>query len=59
MTGLNSGSAYLFDADPGSPTFGEQLIKLTASDAGAGDYFGKYVKVLAFIPVSVSTCRAK
>jgi len=36
--GVNSGSAYLFDI-----TTGNQLAKLTASDAAAGDFFGDSV----------------
>lgn len=40
-----SGSAYLFDADPLSPTFGDQLLKFTASDAGSIDWFGTSVAV--------------
>ena len=38
--GLDSGSAYLYDV-----TTGEELMKLTASDAGAGDQFGAAVKI--------------
>lgn len=38
--GVSSGSAYLFDADPGSPTFGTQLAKLLADDGAPGDLFG-------------------
>ena len=38
--GSNSGSAYVFDVDPLSATFGNELVKLTASDAAAGDLFG-------------------
>jgi|GEM_PF-1195351 len=38
--GLNSGSAYLFDV-----TTGAELMKLTASDAAAGDEFGYAVKI--------------
>ena len=41
----NSGSVYLFDADPSSKTFGTQLSKLTASDADAGDFFGYSVSI--------------
>ncbi|MEM1445091.1 MAG: hypothetical protein AAGF84_03490 [Planctomycetota bacterium] len=36
--GSQSGSAYVFD-----PTTGDQLHKLTASDADAGDFFGRSV----------------
>ena len=38
--GDSSGSAYLFDVDPSSPTFGDELSKLTASDAALDDWFG-------------------
>ena len=38
--GANSGSAYVFDT-----TTGEQLFKLTASDASAGDRFGRSVAI--------------
>jgi hypothetical protein len=41
--GDNSGSAYLFDVDPSSPTFGAQLFKFTASDGAAIDRFGRSV----------------
>ena len=40
-----AGSAYLFDADPMSPTFGDEFFKLIASDAAAGDNFGRSVGV--------------
>jgi hypothetical protein len=43
--GRNSGSAYLFDADPTSPTFGDELIKLTASDEAADAFFGRSVSI--------------
>ena len=38
--GANSGAAYLYDV-----TTGEELMKLTASDAAAGDEFGYAVKI--------------
>jgi hypothetical protein len=38
-SGSNSGSAYIFDLD------GNQLTKLTASDAASNDYFGRSVAV--------------
>ena len=38
--GSSSGSAYLFDI-----TTGTQIAKLTASDAAAGDYFGRSVAI--------------
>lgn len=40
-----TGSVYLFDADPLSPSFGEQITKLTADDASAGDLFGTSVAI--------------
>ena len=43
--GGNSGSAYLFDADPLSPTFGTQLYKLTASDGTVEDRFGYSIAI--------------
>ena len=45
VTGLRSGSAYLFDADPRSPGFGNQRLRLTASDARSGDNFGYSVAI--------------
>ncbi len=44
--GLNSGSAYLFDVSTG-----EQLFKLTASDAAAGDFFGASVAIYRNVAV--------
>ncbi len=38
--GSDSGSAYIFDL-----TTGQQLFKLMASDASAGDSFGRYVAI--------------
>jgi len=43
--GNATGSAYLFDADPLSPSFGEQLAKLNADDANAGDLFGTSIAI--------------
>ena len=40
--GTNSGSAYVFMR---SGTFWSQQVKLTASDATAGDYFGVSVSI--------------
>ena len=39
--GNSSGSAYVFDVTTGNP----ELRKLTASDAAAGDYFGRQVAI--------------
>jgi hypothetical protein len=50
-TGSNFGSAYVFDADPLSPTFGEQRFKLTASDAAANDLFGRSVAISGNIAI--------
>lgn len=44
--GSNSGSAYVFDT-----TTGQQLFKLTASDAAANDIFGSSVSVSGAIAV--------
>ena len=44
--GTNSGSAYLFDV-----ATGQQLHKLTAADAAAGDWFGYSVSISGGIPV--------
>ncbi len=41
----NSGAAYLFDIDPSSTTFGDQLFKLTTSDANVADWFGGSVAI--------------
>ena len=38
-----TGSAYFFDANPVSPTYGQQLLKLTSSTQGTGDRFGRSV----------------
>ncbi len=43
--GADSGSVYLFDADPASPNFGNQLAELSASDASAADEFGFSVAI--------------
>lgn len=40
----NSGAAYIFDRDPGTGAWVE-AVKLTASDAGAGDLFGAPVRL--------------
>jgi hypothetical protein len=42
---LDAGAAYLFDADPSSPTFGQMLLKLTASDGGTSHLFGSSVSM--------------
>jgi len=44
--GSDSGSAYLFDI-----TTGNQLFKLTASDAAAGDFFGESVAISGNIAI--------
>ncbi len=44
--GINSGSAYLFDA-----TTGQQLFKLTPSDGAANDYFGRSVAISGNIAI--------
>jgi hypothetical protein len=38
--GAFHGAVYLYDVDPSSPTFGNELIKLTASDSAGTDWFG-------------------
>lgn len=43
--GSDAGAAYLFGADPGSPSFGQQLLKLTASDGAANDALGTCVSM--------------
>jgi hypothetical protein len=43
--GSNSGSGYLFDADPASPTFGQRLTKLLPLDGAAEDRFGVSIAV--------------
>jgi len=42
--GSDSGSAYVFRTSDGGATYG-QLVKLTASDAAAGDLFGHSVAI--------------
>jgi hypothetical protein len=49
-SGSNSGSAYIFEWDAGTGTWVE-VTKLTASDAGAQDYFGYAVAVSGEIAV--------
>jgi hypothetical protein len=44
--GNNAGAAYLFDA-----ATGQQLLKLTASDAAAGDSFGRSVAISGSVAV--------
>ena len=43
--GLNSGSAYVFSRNQGGADNWGQVVKLTASDAAAGDIFGYSVSV--------------
>jgi len=43
--GNEAGAAYLFDADPTSPTFGAQLKKLKSLDASADDLLGSDVSL--------------
>jgi len=38
-----SGAAYLFDVDPLSPSFGDELIELVAPDGAIEDFFGHNV----------------
>jgi hypothetical protein len=42
---ISPGAAFLFDADPSSPTFGQELVKLTASDGGDGHNLGCSVSI--------------
>jgi hypothetical protein len=42
---ISPGAAFLFDADPSSPTFGQQMLKLTASDGGDGHDLGCSVSI--------------
>lgn len=43
--GANSGSAYVFQRDVGGPDNWGQVIRLAASDPGAGDGFGFNVSI--------------
>jgi len=43
--GSNSGSAYVFDRDHGGANEWGQVAKLSASDAAAGDRFGRSVAI--------------
>jgi hypothetical protein len=43
--GGNSGSAYLFDADPSSPSYGSELVQLLPTDGVAQDRFGTAVSL--------------
>ncbi len=45
IPGSGAGSAYLFDVDPLSPTFGNQLFMLTGSDPAEKDDFGEAVAI--------------
>jgi len=42
---INPGAAFLFDADPSSPTFGQAMVKLIASDGGKGHNLGCSVSI--------------
>ena len=42
---FTAGAAFLFDADPSSPTFGQEMVKLTASDGGNLDGLGCSVSI--------------
>jgi FG-GAP repeat len=50
-TGNNSGSAYIFGRNQGGIDNWGEVVKLTASDAGADDAFGDYVTLLGDIAV--------
>jgi hypothetical protein len=43
--GQSSGSAYIFYRDQGGPNNWGEVVKLTASDAAAGDHFGESVSI--------------
>ncbi len=43
--GNNSGSAYVFDRDQGGADIWGEVVKLTASDGAASDYFGGSVSL--------------
>ena len=43
--GGSSGAAYLMDADPASPNFGQTLVKLQAVGGGSLDHFGASVSL--------------
>ncbi len=45
VAGNDSGSAFLFDADPNSIDFGKQLFKLIADDSATNDRFGVSVGI--------------
>lgn len=45
IPGSAPGSAYLFDVDPASPTFGDQLFMLTSSNPTERDDFGEAVAI--------------
>jgi len=45
VDGIPTGSAYLFDADLDSPTFGEQTAKLFAEDGRRSDGFGGSIAI--------------
>jgi hypothetical protein len=42
---IDAGTAFVFDADPSSPTFGQALMQLIASDWGKGHNFGCSVSI--------------
>jgi hypothetical protein len=42
---ISPGAAFLFDADPSSATFGQEMVKLTASDGGDGHSLGCSVSI--------------
>jgi len=43
--GFNSGSAYVYERNTGGPDIWGQVVKLTASDAAASDWFGYSVSI--------------
>jgi FG-GAP repeat len=45
VDGISTGSAHLFDADPDSPTFGEQTAKFFAEDGRRSDGFGGSIAI--------------
>jgi hypothetical protein len=43
--GIVCGAVYLFDVNPQSPTFGQQLLRLTASNAHENNTYGRAVAI--------------
>jgi len=57
--GGGSGSAYIFDANPTSTTFGEQLAKLLPEDGGENAFFGSSVSICGDVIAVAAICDSQ